>query len=281
MNSDVMVEALPVPGVPGAEMREVRSLPETLEGAVRVGGYSVARRGALLQTVPQVARFLITEGRLIEFVRQEGSDPLAVEQFLSGSARAALIHQRGGLPLHAACLRHPSGDFAVTIAGHSGAGKSTLAAELVRRGWGLLGDDVTPLFADQGRVMAWPSKGSLKLWRDACERFEISTNALQALPGERDKYLLPVVVPTEPVRLGYIFLLDRRNSAGVVAIDGPARFVMLTENTYKPHYLTGMGCVQTHFQICCQLAAAVGMATLHCSGPVKESADLLTISCAL
>lgn len=281
MDGRVMLESELVPGVPGAEIREVASLPETLEGAVQVGGYSIARPGALLQTVPEVARFLVTEGRLIEFVRESGSDPLAVEQFLYGSARAALVHQRGGLPLHAACLRPPGSHSAVAITGHSGAGKSTLAAELVRRGWTLLGDDVTPLYASAGGVMAWPSKGSIKLWRDACDQFEMDTDTLQALPGERDKYLLPVPVPTEPIPLGHIFLRDRKSSDGVVAMDGPAGLVLLREYTYKPHYLAGLGCVPSHFQISCQIVTKVEIAALRCSGSIRESADLLTISCGL
>jgi hypothetical protein len=274
-----MTIAAQLPGVPGAEVREVASLPEALDGAVRVGGYSMARPGALLQTVPEVARFLITGGNLIELVREEGADPMAVEQFLSGSARAALVHQRGGLPLHAACLTPPDGEFAVAITGHSGAGKSTLAAELVRQGWSLLGDDVTPLYGAPGPVMAWPSRDGIKLWRDACERFTIDADELLALPGERDKYLLPVHTQAGPVRLGYIFVLDRRGAEGVIPIEGPARLATLTVNTYKPHYLTGLGCVQSHFRISCQISAEVNMGILRWNGPAEGAARLLLAYC--
>jgi len=267
---------VPVPGVPGAEVREVASLPDTLQDAVRVGGWTMARPGALLQKVPCVAKFLVTDGKLIEMVRDEAANALVVEQYLSGSARAALIHQRGGLPLHAASLVPPGKDFAIAISGPSGAGKSTPAMELVRRGWSLLGDDVTPLYADPGPVMAWPSKTGLKLWRDACDRFVIAAESMTPLPDERDKYLLPVVTQQNPVMLRYIFLLERGDSEDLLPVDGPSRLVALTENTYKPHYLVGMGCIESHFYISCHVSEQAKLSILRWSGSVARTADLLT-----
>jgi hypothetical protein len=279
MTGDVMLAPITVPGVSGAEVREVPWLAETLEESVRVGSFSIARRNALLQTVPLVGRFLITDGQLIKFVREDAADPLAIEQFLSGSARAALVHQRGGLPLHAACLVPPRKEFAVAIAGQSGAGKSTLAAEMVRRGWLLLGDDVTPLYGGSDPVMAWPSKGVLKLWRDACEHLSIDADSLRAIPGERDKYLLPVPTQIGPVRLGYIFLLERGMEASATSVEGLARLAALRTHTYKPNYLAGLKCVESHFKISCQISAEVEMSVLSWNGPVSKGADLLAFHC--
>ena len=66
-------------------------------------------------------------GATIDVATVPGADAGAVELFLNGSARAALIHQRGELPLHAATLLPPAGGGAVAISGTSGIGKSKFA----------------------------------------------------------------------------------------------------------------------------------------------------------
>jgi len=148
--------------------------------------------------------------------------------------------------------------------------------ELVQRGWSLLGDDVTSLYTDDaGPVMAWPSKAGLKLWRDACERFVIAADGMTPLPGQRDKYLLPVVTQAEPVRLEHIFLLERGDPEGVLSVEGPSRLAALAANTYKSGFLAGMECIESHFHVSCQTSAQVKLSILQWDGPVAKTADLL------
>jgi hypothetical protein len=274
--NDERPEIISVPGVPGAEVREVPRLATTLESAVSVGGYSIARAGHLLLTVPKVGRFLASDGNLIQMVRESGANPLEVEQYLFGSARAALVHQRGGLPLHSSCISPPDRKFAVAITGPSGAGKSTLAAELVRRGWLLLGDDVTPLYSGSDSILAWPSQRGLKLWRDACESLSIELQGKLPLPGERDKFFMSVVTETDPLPLRYIFQLERGANDAMSPILGPMRLAVLRANTYKANYLMGLKCVESHFRISCQISAKVEMNALRWLGPVSRGADILT-----
>ena len=244
-----------VPGVPGALVVEVASLPDDLEGAVPVGMFSVARPGALLCVMPGVGRFLAVGGERIEFCREMGADPLSVEQFLHGGIRAALISQRGGLPLHAACLVPPGSKEAVAIGGRRGAGKSTMCAELVRRGWSLLGDDLTALYWRNGVAEAWPSRGGIRLWRDALERMGVDAQTLVRMPGERDKFLLPAVACEGAAEISHLFVLDRSQAGGAVAVEGPARLATLLEQTYRPRYLKGLGLLGSHLALSAQIAA--------------------------
>ena len=58
-------------------------------------------------------------------------------------------------PLHAttvACYRPGRGWLGVLLTGPSGAGKSDLALRLIARGWRLVADDYTHVFAVQGHV---------------------------------------------------------------------------------------------------------------------------------
>lgn len=274
-NVTLKSEADVVAGVPGAEVRRVSTLPATLDGAVQCSPWSIARPGILVLTVPGVARFRITNGDLIEVACNEGADPIAVEQYLAGTARATLVHQRGGVPLHAACLTPPGGRYAVAIAGPSGAGKSTLAAELVRRGWSLLGDDVTPLYVEGPHVMAWPSNAGLKLWRDACERFDIDAGTLNPLPGERDKYFLPTETASGPVPLHAVFLLERGAPQCVLPVKGPERLALLTANTFKPNYLKATGCLEGHLRTAARISSTAEIFILRSNSSVDERAALL------
>ncbi len=274
-----MLPAMPVPGVPDAVIREVSFLPETLEGATRVGPYSVARPGALLRVVPRVARFLALEGREIQVMRDPDADPLEVEQFLYGAVRSALILQQRGFPLHAACILPPGQEYAIAIAGPSGAGKSTLTAELLKRGWSLLSDDLTALYRAGERgtesILAWPGRPGLKLWKDTCERMEKDIGHLQSLPGDRDKYLVPASVYEQPVPLRAILELDRSVSGGIVPAEGPDRLALLMANTYRTRYLEPLGCVASHFQLSCLIAERVGLYRLQHQGRAETYAEMI------
>jgi hypothetical protein len=212
---------------------------------------------------------------VIEVCRDKDADPVAVNQFLFGAVRAALIYQRGGFALHAACLVPPGEKDAIAIAGPSGAGKSTLAGELARRGWSLLGDDLTAIYQYPEGLLAWPSRPGIKLWRDACEHLQIDVSGLDRLPGGRDKYVLPVATRQQPARLSAIFFLDRARSVGIVPITGPSRLAVLARNSYRRHFMAAMGRTQSHFELICALAEQVQLAYLCHSGSVSTCADLL------
>jgi hypothetical protein len=81
------------------------------------------------------------------------------------------------------------------------------------------------------------------------------------------------------VRLGHIFFLDRTRGNGVLPLEGPDRLAALMKDTYKPNYLAGLGCVQSHFKISCQISAEVNMALLCSNGPAIDTADLLALNC--
>jgi hypothetical protein len=140
-----MTSDRPLPGVKGAVVRQVSFVPDRLEGAVSVGRGSTARPGALLFDIPGLGRLIAKDGAVVEYLPEAGVDRAAIDSFDKGSLAAAIIHQRGDFPLHAATLVAAGAATATAIVGPSGAGKSTLAYELIRQGWRLLSDDLTRL----------------------------------------------------------------------------------------------------------------------------------------
>jgi len=187
--------------------RTVASLPARLEDGFAVGpGLEVAPNAALL-TIPNVARYLVLNGTSIDVAPAGGSDPDAVNLFLDSSARGVLIHQRGEVPLEATTVKLPNGPC-IALSGFSGIGKSTVAAAFIDRGASLVSDGITRVTLSGGRLIAWPSHSTVRLWKDACERLEIKTPGLKRVRNDMEKFYVPVPAERRPVELSAIIRLQ-------------------------------------------------------------------------
>ena len=107
---------------------------------------------------------------MIRYHIRKGGDPGAVRTYLLGFGIAMLSLQQGKLPIHCSALATPEGG-AILIAGESGAGKSTLTAELLKRGYRFLADDmaVVDISGKEG-VWVYPAFPYMKLCRDVVLR---------------------------------------------------------------------------------------------------------------
>lgn len=244
----------PIPGIPGANFVRVAERHVPLDGALPAGEHCSAREGLFLYAPPMIGSFLVSGGTRIEYCPAAAADPGLVDLVLHGTARGALIHQRGELPLHAATLVPPGGEGAIAVCGESGAGKSTLAAELTRRGWLLVADDTTRVEASSGTVLAWPSRDSIKLWRDACETAGLAVEALRRVSGEIDKYYVPVAAAAAPVRLTGIVELHAGETRTIA--DGGDRLAIVARHTYRPNLVAPMGLSGASFAIAARTANA-------------------------
>jgi hypothetical protein len=152
--------------------------PETWADAPDSGVLWRAAPGRLLLDVPGVARYLVRDGTLVQVDPRPGAAAAEVQRFLRMTPAAALYLQRGVPVLHAAVAADASGR-AVVLAGDSGAGKSVLLAALVRRGWGVLTDDLAPIaLGGDGAPAALPTWPEVILWPDS-----IGSLAGRWLPG--------------------------------------------------------------------------------------------------
>lgn len=252
-----MSQSRAVPGVPDATCREVEAgeLPAGLPNGIDLGPGIEAARGRLLFEIPDIARYLVSDGRTIAFETRPGADPDAVELFLHGSARGVLIQQRGEIPLDAATVKSPAGQC-IALAGRSGEGKSTLAAALCLRGWSLVADEITRITFMGKTPIAWPSHRALKLWRNACESFGTDTGGLKRVRAGLEKYFVEVRACDQPCLLTAVVQLRAVARSGLAKIVSAERATILSDCGFRPHLIEPLGCRESYHSAIADLAAA-------------------------
>jgi hypothetical protein len=237
-----------------------------LIGGTQIGPFLWVNGQSLWLQVPNVARFLVSQGREIVIDPHPGIDEDSIRVFLLGSAFGALLFQRGLLVLHGNAIR--IGDQCMVCVGHSGAGKSTLAAGFLRRGHEILADDVVPVTDD---CRALPGFPRIKLWRDSADQLEINTEPLRRIRPELEKFNYPLLDrfadQSLPVRWVYILGSHQQSDILFEPIRGMARFQPLHANTYRVRFLEGMALRPDHLRLCGNLAGKIRLA--HITRPEK------------
>jgi hypothetical protein len=226
----------PLPGVLGATFHSETQLPAQLPNSKRLGPWAEVTPTRMLFTVPRVARYLVENGTTISIEAAPDAARSAVELFLHGSARGFLIHQRGEFALEAATLAAPNGR-AVAISGTSGTGKSALAAELCRRGWSLIADDITRVTWTRGRPLAWPSHDAVKLWRDSCEGLGVDVTALQPIREGIDKFFVKMPAANAPVVLQTVIRLEFAGNVVLSEIASAQAMPALLDCSFRPRFI--------------------------------------------
>jgi hypothetical protein len=123
------------------------------------------RAGDLLFGYGEEARYLLDPGAERLLCAPTEPSSISWQRVLLSRVLPVVAIARGYEALHAAAVQTPVGVVAVT--GASGAGKSTLAAELVRRGHRLVGDDVLVVGRAADRIVGFPGGSHLSLERGA------------------------------------------------------------------------------------------------------------------
>lgn len=220
---------------------EETQVPDRLDPGEPSGAWlSVGTDGSVLLQVPDLVRIHVRNGRCIQLQRLCNDDD-GWRLFLLGSALGYLCLQRGLFPLHAACMR--VGARTLAIAGHSGAGKSTLSAALLRRGHGLLSDDLTVLRCGDHRIEVLPAFPRLKLWQDTLHALHIPSDGLPRVRQGMDKFdLRPCTgFDATPAPLDAILLLQDAPDLRLQHCPPAAALPLLHANLARPQAAALLG----------------------------------------
>lgn len=260
-------ELLPAPAETGSVDIEI------VEGAVRAELSDALKRGVryqaaadrLLLQVDGVARYLVEQGRRVTIQRDPAATDDDVRVFLLGSAIGALLHQRDDLVLHGSAVEW--GDEAVVFLGHSGVGKSTLASAFRKQGYAVLTDDLCVVRSgDDGRMRAHPGFPQTKLWLDSLKQLDVSPEGLRRIRHKLEKRALPLgpdfAGEARPVRKLYLLRPHNKDEVKLAPVQGPAKFNLLKNQTYRFGFLAGVNEKVGHFQQALRLAQQAPLVTV-------------------
>lgn len=231
-------------------------LPETL-GSSAVHEVNAE---ALLIRVAGVGRYLVKEGREVLIDPDDAASDHDLRVYLLGTCIGALLHQRGFLVLHASGIAMDEG--CVLFAGDSGVGKSTLLAELLRRGYKMVVDDVCAVRFDPANgPSVVPSYPRTRLWADAAARLAIDTSDLPRTKSSWDKFERQVTdqFSDREAKLVHVFHLtgpDDSSGLSLEHLDPIDAFRTLVNNTYRGILLDGMDLRKSHFALASSVASA-------------------------
>ncbi len=266
IDSDIPLPELPVADAaasvqPDVTIRFATDLAEDVEGTRVYAPFLRMGPGKVWLRVPDVAHFVIRDGRHVTVDPMPGVDEAGIRLFLLGSVMGALLGQRGVLVMHGNVIR--IGDRAMICVGRSGAGKSTLAAGFMQRGYPVIADDLAAIDAE-GRAL--PGIPRIRLWQESAQHLSIGTSDLARVRADMPKFNLPLGAggPAEPLPVGWLYILEPAAVSHITIqpVSGLARFPYLIEHTYRLVLVEGMKLSAAHMAQCANLAGKAHMATV-------------------
>ena len=238
------------------------AVPMTLNDPVATGPTWERKGGSFLLRIPEIARFLLEDGRSITFEAEDSAGPQDIAVFLSGTAFGMLLHQRNHIVLHASAVL--VGGKAVLFCGPSGAGKSTLAAALGERGYPLVADDQCAIDIDAaGGPCIHPDGRQLRLWERSIRELGLDGRQGASMRNRLRKfYVDPVAARETAVAVGAVYVLEEARPPHDPWIEQPNivdATRLLKINAYRPAMIEKFDQQDVYFRGGTAIAAGAGI----------------------
>jgi hypothetical protein len=207
-----------------------------------------------------VANYWAENGNKIIIQPDSNSEISKVRLFCLSNVFAAILHQRGVIPIHSAAILVKN--RLVMICGQSGAGKSTLLASLREKGFSVFSDDVCVPVTRFNEVLMYASYPMMKYWAETIKR-------LPSL-GKPDVQLRPDLnkfgyyyhnqfsqVAFAPALVFFLEISNQVDQVEISSVKGYGLFQYFESNAYRGEYLSAVDLKQAHFYLFSTLANQV------------------------
>ncbi len=244
-------------GPPDVIVRRARLAQAVADAGLQADG------DELLLSIPDVARYRITDGSEIVVDAETAVPDRNIRLFLLGSAFGALFHQRGLLPLHANAVVIDG--RAAVFMGASGAGKSTLAAWFQDQSLPVLADDVCVVGFGEDGPFTSAGVRRLRLSRAAVEARGLDPSTFpQSYVGdpEFEKFDVPAgsdISGGAILPLAALYVLEQADEPSISTIAGVDAAEQLFAHTYRGGFVRLAGAERVHWSACIRLVSTIPM----------------------
>lgn len=212
--------------------------------------------------INDIASYYAANGHEVIIEPLPDADEKSIRLFFLSNAMAAILYQRGLIPMHASAIYDEGG--IVLFMGDSGAGKSTTVATLQAKGYRIFSDDICVPVQEDGVLKAFAAYPMMKLWKDTFEKVNIgSYDEENRVRPEMEKYHRSFAesfdIQAQPIK--YIFILEKKSSFDENdspldreldygrSIQGIEAFKHLQNYAYRLPYIDAMGLKKTYFEL--------------------------------
>lgn len=257
----------------------IGKVPDILEGKnVVKRAFSLIGENEYTLHVKNVCRYYAGHGHTIIAEPYEGIDDRSVRIFLQGTMIAAILYQRGLIPMHASAIVK-EGKLTL-FAGNSGAGKSTLLASLGSRGYTIFTDDICVLHHNQSNntISGTASYPMIKLWEDAITKIgDDGYNTEFKVRPHMPKYgqFFHDRFDINAFPISKIFILNTSNATPGIShktLNALQAFKRVEKQAYRYRFATGEKLRGLHFSLMSALTNAVPVIEL--SRPTGNTQDV-------
>ena len=215
-------------------------VPETIPSPIHQGRWMQASQKDYLLEIPQLGKFLVSDGRKIVVEPFDGIELHILNTYLLGIILAPLLFQRKMFPLHASAVSN--GKQCYLFAADSGTGKSTMAANFITDGFKLIADDICVLSIDKGgNPTVQGGNFRMKLSNASIRSAAFDAKAALGLGKFDDKHSIELAQQSisEAVKLDHLIFISKeeRNENSITSLTASEAMSKLIRYTYKPQLL--------------------------------------------
>lgn len=223
-----------------------------------------ASKGKFFLYVKGIAKYLVSGGREIVIETEGNAEEDAVRLFLYDTVFAAVLMQRGRLPLQGSVIVHKGKGIA--FLGKSSVGKSIIAAALYKRGHKVIADTICAVNFNKRPLVA-PGYPYLMLWRRGLKILEEEFRDHKPVRKGLMKYYFPLgdFFHHQPVPLRKIYLLNSHNKEEYTftPVRGSDKLFALQDYIYNESLVKAMDVENAQFQLCVKTARHTEIKKIH------------------